>query len=142
MKALFSLIVVVVALGGAGCSDSNAIPTAPSANVPFSTLDLRVGTGAEAATGRNVTVNYNGWVFNSSGTDNKGSRFDAGTFPFTVGTGVIPGFSQGVVGMRVGGLRRIIIPPNLAYGNNPPPNQSTIRANETLIFEVELVSVQ
>ena len=141
MKALCSLVVVFVALGVAGCSESNAIPTAPSVNVPFSTLDLRVGTGAEAATGRNVTVNYNGWVFNSAGTDNKGSRFDAGTFSFNVGTGVIPGFSQGVVGMRVGGLRRITIPPNLAYGNDPPPG-GVIRRNETLIFEVEVVSVQ
>ena len=138
---MFSLVVVFVALGVAACSDSNAIPTAPSVNVPFSTQDLRVGTGAEAATGRNVTVNYNGWVFNSAGTDNKGSRFDAGTFSFTVGSGVIPGFSQGVVGMRVGGLRRITIPPNLAYGNDPPPG-GVIRRNETLIFEVELVSVQ
>ena len=110
-------------------------------NVPFSTVDLRVGTGAEATNGRLVNVNYSGWVYNSAGTDNKGSRFDAGNFSFTVGTGVIPGFSQGVVGMKVGGLRRITIPPNLAYGNSPPPN-SGIRANETLIFEVELLSVQ
>ena len=141
MKA-FPFVVMALALVSGGCSDSNSIPTAPSRNVPFSTVDLRVGTGAEATTGRNVTVNYSGWIYEPAGTDNKGSRFDAGTFSFTVGQGVIPGFSQGVVGMKVGGLRRITIPPNLAYGNNPPPNQSTIRANETLIFEVELLSVQ
>ena len=140
MKA-FPFVVMALALAVSGCSDSNSNPTAPSRNVPFSTLDLKVGTGAEAANGRNVTVNYSGWVYDPAGTDNKGSRFDAGSFPFTVGTGVIPGFSQGVVGMKVGGLRRITIPPNLAYGNSPPPN-SGIRANETLIFEVELVSVQ
>jgi FKBP-type peptidyl-prolyl cis-trans isomerase FkpA len=141
MKA-FPFVVMALALVVSGCSDSNSIPTAPSRNVAFSTVDLRVGTGAEATTGRNVTVNYSGWIYEPAGTDNKGSRFDAGTFSFTVGSGVIPGFSQGVVGMKVGGLRRITIPPNLAYGNNPPPNQSTIRANETLIFEVELLSVQ
>jgi FKBP-type peptidyl-prolyl cis-trans isomerase FkpA len=139
MKA-FSLVVVALALVAGGCSDSNSTPTAPSLNVPFSTVDLRVGTGAEASTGKNVTVNYSGWVYDSAGTDNKGSRFDAGTFSFTVGSGVIPGFSQGVVGMKVGGLRRITVPPNLGYGNNPPSG-SSIRANETLIFEVELVSV-
>ena len=140
MKA-FSFVVMALALGVTGCSDSNSNPTAPTANVPFSTVDLRVGTGAEATNGRNVTVNYSGWVYNSAGTDNKGTRFDAGNFSFTIGSGVIPGFSQGVTGMKVGGLRRITIPPNLAYGNNPPPN-SGIRANETLIFEVELLSVQ
>lgn len=141
MKAFFPLVVMVVALGVSGCSSSDSNPTAPSANVPFSTVDLRVGTGAEAANGRNVTVNYSGWIYDRLGTDNKGTRFDAGTFPFVVGQGVIPGFSQGVVGMKVGGLRRITVPPNLGYGNNPPQG-SGIRPNETLIFEVELVSVQ
>lgn len=128
----------VVALFVSGCGDST--PTAPSANVPFSTVDLRVGTGAEATNGRAVTVNYSGWLWNSGGTDNKGTRFDAGAFGFTVGTGVIPGFSQGTVGMRVGGIRRVIIPPNLGYGaaGNPP----TIPGNQTLIFEIELLSVQ
>jgi FKBP-type peptidyl-prolyl cis-trans isomerase FkpA len=140
MKAL-SFVVMTLALVVSGCSDSNSTPTAPSTNVPFSTVDLRVGTGAEATTGRLVNVNYSGWVYDSAGTDNKGSRFDAGNFSFTIGTGVIPGFSQGVTGMKVGGLRRITIPPGLAYGNQPPPN-SGIRANETLIFEVELLSVQ
>jgi FKBP-type peptidyl-prolyl cis-trans isomerase FkpA len=130
--------VFVLALLVSGCGSST--PTAPSANVPFSTVDLRVGTGTEATTGRSVVVNYNGWLYNSGGTDNKGSRFDAGTFPFVVGQGVIPGFSQGVVGMRVGGIRRVTIPPNLAYGSTG--SGSTIPPNATLIFEIELVSVQ
>jgi FKBP-type peptidyl-prolyl cis-trans isomerase FkpA len=140
MKA-FPVVVMALALAVSGCSDSNSIPTAPSRNVPFSTLDLRVGTGAEAATGRNVTINYSGWIYDPAGTDNKGSRFDAGSFSITLPGNVIPGFSQGIVGMKVGGLRRITIPPNLAYGNSPPSG-SSIRANETLIFEVELLSVQ
>ena len=140
MKAL-PFVVMALALAVSGCSDSNSNPTAPTVNVPFSTVDLRVGTGAEATNGRLVNVSYSGWVYDSAGTDNKGSRFDAGTFPFTIGTGVIPGFSQGVTGMKVGGLRRITVPPNMAYGNSPPAN-SGIRANETLIFEVELLSVQ
>ena len=140
MKA-FPFVVMALALVVSGCSDSNSNPTAPSANVPFSTLDLRVGTGAEAAVGRNVTINYSGWVYDKAGTDNKGSRFDAGSFSVTLPGNVIPGFSQGIVGMKVGGLRRITIPPNLAYGNSPPSG-SGIRPNETLIFEVELLSVQ
>ena len=142
MKAVLSFVLVVVALGISGCSDSEGgTPTAPTVNVPFSTLDLRVGTGAEAAVGRTVSLNYSGWVYDSAGTDNKGSRFDAGSFSITLPGNVIPGFSQGIVGMKAGGLRRITIPPSLAYGNSPPAG-SGIRRNETLIFEVELVSVQ
>ncbi|HUQ86511.1 MAG TPA: FKBP-type peptidyl-prolyl cis-trans isomerase [Vicinamibacterales bacterium] len=141
MKAL-PYVVIGLALLVSACGSSNSsTPTAPTANVPFSTVDLRVGTGAEATLGRNVTVNYSGWVWDSLGTDNKGSRFDAGTFPFTVGQGVIQGFSQGTIGMRVGGLRRVVVPPSLGYGANPPAG-SGIRPNETLIFEIELVSVQ
>lgn len=135
----------------AGCSSdsgggSNAIPTAPSAGVPFTTIDLRVGTGAEAVNGRRVTLNYTGWVWSSSGTDNKGAQFDSslspGRTPFAFNLGndnVIQGWHRGIVGMRVGGQRRLIIPPELAYGNTPP--SSAIRANETLIFDVELLSV-
>jgi len=131
--------VVALALAVSGCSKDN--PTSPSANVPFSTVDVRVGTGAEATTGRVVQVNYSGYLYSATAAENKGTPFDAGTFPFTVGTGVIPGFSQGVLGMRVGGIRRIIIPPNLGYGNSPP-NGSGIPANATLVFQVELLAVQ
>jgi FKBP-type peptidyl-prolyl cis-trans isomerase len=139
MKLKLIACVFVLAFGVSACSSST--PSAPSANVPFSTVDLRVGTGAEASTGRSVNVNYTLWIYDSAGTDKKGSRLEAGTFPFTVGQGVIPGFSQGVVGMRVGGLRRVTVPPSLGYGNNPPAS-SGIKANDTLIFEIELLSVQ
>jgi len=132
---------IALALAVSGCSGSESSPTAPSVNVPFTTLDLRVGTGAEAANGRLVSLNYSGWIYDALGTDKKGSRFDAGSFSITLPGNVIPGFSQGIVGMKAGGLRRITIPPNLAYGNNPPQG-SGIRPNETLIFEVELLSVQ
>ena len=139
MKAS-SFVVVVSALLVSACGGSESSPTAPSANVPFSTVDLRVGTGAEATVGRLVNVNYNLWLWNSLGQDNKGSRIQQGNFSYTVGQGVIPGFSQGTVGMRVGGLRRVVIPPNLAYGSaGSPPD---IPGNATLIFEIELLAVQ
>jgi FKBP-type peptidyl-prolyl cis-trans isomerase len=103
---------------------------------------LKPGTGAEATLGRVVTVRYAGWVYSATAPDNKGQQFDAGTIPaLTLGTTVIQGFTMGVQGMRVGGLRRVVIPPNLGYGNSPPPN-SGIRANETLLFEIELLAVQ
>src|SRR5688500_18370601 len=113
MKFICSFVFVAAfAVSGCGGGDSGGgSPTAPSANVPFSTTDLRVGTGAEATAGRNVTVNYSGWLYSTAAADNKGTAFDAGSFPFTVGTNqVIAGFSQGVQGMRVGGVRRVVIP--------------------------------
>jgi FKBP-type peptidyl-prolyl cis-trans isomerase FkpA len=128
----------------AGCKGNDVsvvVPTAPTLNVGFSTTDLRAGTGATATSGRPVQVRYTGWVYSTTAADNKGTQFDSGSFTFTVGAGVIPGFSQGVQGMQVGGIRRIVIPPNLGYGNNPPPG-SGIRPNETLLFEVELLAVQ
>ena len=133
----FSALLLLAALL-VGCKGDT--PTAPSANVPFSTTDLRVGTGAEAAVGRTASVNYALWLYDPGATQNKGRAVDAGQFAFTVGTGVIPGFSQGVVGMRVGGQRRIVVPPDLGYGAaGSPPD---IPGNATLLFEVELLNLQ
>ena len=148
MKFLVSLVLLAaLAVSGCGGGDSGGgSPTAPSANVPFSTTDLQVGTGAEATPGRAVAVNYTGWLYSTTAADNKGTRFDSSLDPgrqplvFTVGTNqVIAGFSQGVQGMRVGGARRVVIPPNLGYGgqaNGPIP------PNSTLLFEISLVAVQ
>jgi FKBP-type peptidyl-prolyl cis-trans isomerase len=144
----FSFVVLGLALFVSACGGDDggsSIPTAPSSNVAFSAIDLRAGSGATAAVGRSVDVRYTLWVYSASGTDNKGAQVETGTFNFTVGTGVIAGFSQGVTGMQVGGIRRVVIPPNLGYGNNPPPanpGQTQIRANETLIFEIELLAVR
>jgi FKBP-type peptidyl-prolyl cis-trans isomerase len=120
---------------------ASLIPTSPTSSVAFSVTDLRLGTGAEATVGRNAAVRYTGWLYSPTSPDNKGTQFDAGQFSFPVGQGVVPGFSMGVDGMRVGGLRRVVIPPNLGYGNNPPSN-SIIRPNETILFEIELVAIQ
>lgn len=137
----FSAFALLLALGltVSACSGGSDTPTSPTVNVPFSTVDVRVGTGAEANTGRLVTVNYAGYLYSATAAENKGSRFDAGTFSFTVGTGVIQGFSQGVIGMRVGGLRRVTIPPSLGYGAQA---QNGIPANSTLVFDIELTAVQ
>jgi FKBP-type peptidyl-prolyl cis-trans isomerase len=140
---LFSCFVLVAALAVSGCGggDSGGSPTAPSANVPYSTVDLRVGTGAEATAGRGVTVNYSGWLYSTTAADNKGAQFDSGTYPFVAGSNqAIEGFSRAVVGMRVGGLRRVVIPPNLGYGAAGSPPR--IPGNATLLFEIELVAVQ
>ena len=134
LAVVLMFAVVVSACGG------NDTPTSPSVNVPFAITDIRVGTGAEATTGRNVTVAYVGWLYATSAAENKGMQFDAGAFSFTVGTGVIAGFSRGVTGMRVGGQRRVVIPPDLGYGSAGSP--PTIPGNATLIFDIELRSVQ
>ena len=146
MRFLVSFVLVAAcAVSGCGGGDdgggmANLIPTSPTSNVPFSTSDLRVGTGPEASVGRNAAVRYTGWLYSPTSADNKGTQFDSGQFTFIVGQGVVPGFSMGVNGMRVGGLRRVVIPPNLGYGNSPPAG--IIRPNETLLFEIELVAVQ
>jgi FKBP-type peptidyl-prolyl cis-trans isomerase FkpA len=122
------------------CSGGSETPTSPTVNVPFSTVDVRVGTGAEANTGRTVSVNYAGYFYSATAPENKGNRFDAGPYSFLVGGGqVIQGFNQGVIGMRVGGLRRVTIPPSLAYGSQ---GSGTIPPNSTLVFDLELLSVQ
>lgn len=138
-------VFLLAALATAGCGgyDSPSSPSS-SANVPFSSTDLRVGTGAEATNGRSLTVNYTGWLYSAGANDNKGTQFDSnagrGPFPFQLGVrAVIAGWDQGVLGMRVGGQRRLVIPPSLGYGsvaNGPIP------ANSTLVFDVELLSVQ
>jgi FKBP-type peptidyl-prolyl cis-trans isomerase FkpA len=141
-----TLCFALLALSLAGCGGENGgggTPTAPSANVPFSTVDVRVGTGAEATSGRSATVNYVLYLYSATAAENKGTRLQGGALPpFVIGSNqVIPGFSQATQGMRVGGLRRAVIPPNLAYGSTPPAN-SGIPPNATLVFEIELVAVQ
>jgi len=138
-----SIVLACVALAAAACGGGydNSSPTSPSVSVPFSQADLRVGTGAEATAGRRATVNYAGWLYASGAADNKGQQFDAGSFAFTVGNReVIAGFDQGVTGMRVGGIRRIVVPPALGYGAQGSPPR--IPPNATLVFEVELTAIQ
>ncbi len=133
----------------AGCSRTVEEPTSdykPAAGTPappnptkLETDDVKVGTGREARTGDTVHVQYTGKLMNGTKFD---SSYDHGgdPFKFTLGKGeVIKGWDQGVVGMKVGGKRRLRIPPELGYGaaGSPP----TIPANAGLVFDVELVSI-
>lgn len=132
---------VLTLSGIVGCSNT---PTNPTANVPFSKDDLLLGTGTEATAGKTLTVKYTGWLYDTTQADRKGIIFDTSVgstaFSFTLGVGdVIPGWDQGLVGMRVGGLRRLIVPPSLAYGG---VRRYSIPPYSTLIFDVELVDVQ
>jgi FKBP-type peptidyl-prolyl cis-trans isomerase FkpA len=124
------------------CGDSN--PTQPTPRADYSATDLRVGTGTEATAGKRLSVNYTGWLYNPSGTDGKGAQFDSSIgrapFPFTLGAGqVISGWDRGVAGMRVGGQRRLVLPPELAYGSS---GNGPIPPNATLVFDIELLDAQ
>ena len=95
--------------------------------------DLVTGTGDPAVAGDSVTVDYAGFLTG-------GTNFDSGSFGFTLGTGrVIDGFDEGVTGMRVGGTRKLVIPPDLAYGSTGAGG--LIPPNATLVFDVDLTAI-
>jgi peptidylprolyl isomerase len=168
MSRCLAVLVGCTALAIAGCGDDGnststpstptAVSTAPAPEPPperskpkvqvpsgpapkaLETKDLIKGKGAEAKSGSQVVVQYVGVDYKT------GKQFDASwdngqPFPFQLGAGqVIPGWDQGVEGMRVGGRRQLIIPPDLAYGpQGQPPD---IKPNATLVFVVDLLAVQ
>jgi FKBP-type peptidyl-prolyl cis-trans isomerase len=101
--------------------------------------DLAKGEGAEATAGKTVQVHYTGWLPNGEKFDSSRDRNEP--FSFTLGAGqVIAGWDEGVAGMKVGGRRKLVIPPDLAYGTaGAPPD---IPPGATLVFDVELLNVR
>ncbi|WP_170305584.1 FKBP-type peptidyl-prolyl cis-trans isomerase [Pseudoduganella ginsengisoli] len=132
----------------------------PSAAVTIA--DITVGTGAAVEYSKTYAAKYTGWLYDSSkagcsatqldaAKDCKGAQFDtntSGTFTFSLNGGLIKGWDRGVLGMKVGGKRTVVIPPELGYGSTPQTKTengvttTTIPANSTLVFEIELVSVK
>ena len=108
--------------------------------------DVKVGEGAEARPGRVVRVHYTGWLYDAGRPDKRGQKFDSSKdsnqqFDFTIGAReVIPGWDEGVAGMKVGGVRTLTIPPSMGYGARGIPG--AIPPNATLVFEVELLEVR
>jgi len=132
---------------------SAATPSAGPATAPHITgsvvtlkdglkyIDIKTGKGTAAKRGSTVTVEYSGWF--ASACKKFASSYDRGGQPFSVSLGqhqVIPGWDEGVVGMKPGGIRRLSIPPALAYGAQG--KAPTIPANATLIFDVTLLSLK
>ena len=128
------LITIAIMLLVAGCSKDDK-----NMNGELIIEDIIVGQGAEAVKHSIITVNYTGWL-------EDGTKFDSSLNPgreplrFTLGAGqMIQGFDQGILGMKVGGKRRLTIPPNLGYGSQ---DKGIIPPNSTLIFELDLLIVE
>jgi FKBP-type peptidyl-prolyl cis-trans isomerase FkpA len=125
----------------AGSNDGPPEVNLPSTPLPngMEFIDIQVGAGDQALAGKLVTVHYTGWLTDGKKFDSSRDRRDP--FQFALGRGqVIKGWDEGVQGMRVGGQRRLIIPPSLGYGQRGAPG--AIPPNATLIFDVELLKVQ
>ena len=109
-------------------------------------VDTVTGSGDEATAGRVVRVHYTGWLYDAGKPDKRGTKFDSSKdsgqpFDFTLGAReVIPGWDEGVAGMKVGGKRILTIPPDMGYGARGAGG--VIPPNATLVFEVELLAVK
>jgi FKBP-type peptidyl-prolyl cis-trans isomerase FkpA len=123
-----------------GISKLDAMPT------ELKKIDVKQGIGKEAISGKPVIVHYTGWLYDTSKPDSKGAKFDSSRdrqvpFGFFLGGGkVIKGWDEGVVGMKEGGQRTLIIPPSYGYGERGAGG--VIPPNATLIFDVELIEVK
>jgi peptidylprolyl isomerase len=144
-KAIAFVVIALVALGtlffiifGGGRSSTPAPGVEVTTPSGLKYIDEVVGTGQSPRTGQTVTVHYTGTLEN--GTKFESSVDKGQPFPFRIGTGtVIPGWDEGVMTMKPGGKRKLIIPPDLAYGAQGRPG---IPPNSKLIFEIELLSVK
>ena len=146
-----SLLMCVVL--AAACSGKSEAPPAGAAPPPaaspvtaLQTTTLKPGTGAAIGGGQIAVVQYTGWLYEAGAGDHKGKQFDSSRdrkepFKFPLDTGsVIKGWDQGVVGMKVGESRRLVIPPELAYGDAGAGG--VIPPGATLVFDVELVGIE
>lgn len=152
MSSLSLLAAVLIATGAVSCAigcggtESENVAQGQSNISDLVRTDAKPGTGAEAASGQNVTVHYTGWLYDETKADKKGTKFDSSRdrnepFTFRLGAGeVIRGWDEGVAGMKVGGQRTLTIPPQYGYGARGAGG--VIPPNATLVFDVELLGVQ
>lgn len=151
MKAWISSVVVATTLAISACGGGSSeapIPTPPVYPGPatLQVIDRVFGAGATAVPGSVVTVNYTGWLYDPTAIRLSGRQFDTSVgktpFTFTLGNGaVIAGWDQGLVGMKVGGQRTLLIPSNLGYGS-AGAGGGLIPPNSGLVFDVELISIK
>lgn len=142
---LLSLVFVAIAVDAQPQSKEKTM-TMPKAVNELTKIDQMIGDGAEALPPTNVTVHYTGWLYDPSQAEGHGTKFDSSLdrgepFEFYLGGGqVIRGWDEGVVGMKVGGKRTLIIPAHLGYGARGAGG--VIPPNATLVFDVELLDVR
>lgn len=145
MKSILQILATLAcALALTACGGNDDAPVTTPAPAVVTKTDLAVGTGIEAIAGDTVTVAYTGWLEDKTKADGKGTQFEQATaekpFTFQLGKGaVIAGWDQGVVGMRVGGKRRLVIPAALGYGATA---NGSIPANSTLVFDIEVLAIK
>lgn len=141
----FMLAAGVLACCAIGVAAQEAPAPVAAPDEPLVITDLVVGIGNEALPGMVCVVHYTGWLYDEQAKGHRGRQFDSSRerrqpFSFPLGGGhVIRGWDLGVVGMRVGGQRRLVIPPGLAYRNT---GKGPIPPGSTLIFEIELLAVE
>jgi FKBP-type peptidyl-prolyl cis-trans isomerase len=122
-------------------------PATGTESMPLQKIELAPGNGAEIKSGQTALVHYTGWLFDAAAAENKGKKFDSSVdrnepFEFPVGAGmVIKGWDEGVVGMKVGSKRRLVIPPEMGYGARGAGG-GLIPGGATLVFDVELVEIR
>ena len=139
--AMFAMVVLVAACGAKEQAAKVTTPVPPPAELQK--IDVVKGTGEGVSQGQRAVVHYTGWLYDPNQPNNKGSQFDTSVngqpYSFVLGAGaVIRGWDQGLVGLKVGGVRQLVIPPDLAYG---AAGRGPIPPNATLLFEVELMAV-
>ncbi len=149
MKITKFALLACVAVSAACSGKSAQPPGAAAAASPVTSLQivtLKPGSGAAIGGGQIAVVQYTGWLYEAGAADHKGKQFDSSLtrrepFKFPLDTGsVIKGWDQGVTGMKIGESRRLIIPPELAYGDAGAGG--VIPPGATLVFDVELVGIE
>ena len=149
IRKILNKVAGFFALGWLAATPSLAVNKGDLPTLPLSELhkiDSLEGDGETAKRGSSVTVHYSGWLYDPSKPQGKGTKFDSSkdrgqTFQFGLGRGmVIQGWDQGVEGMKVGGNRTLIIPPDLGYGSRGAGG--VIPPDATLLFDVELINVE
>jgi FKBP-type peptidyl-prolyl cis-trans isomerase FkpA len=140
LSAILAVTAMAILAQGGPADTSKPTPVTGPAKKTSSGVsywDIKVGTGATAMKGQTVTVHYTGWLTNGKKFDSSVDRKEP--FQFTLTSGVIQGWIDGVQGMKVGGKRQLRIPPELGYG--APGMPGAIPPNATLIFDIELLSI-